>query len=60
MVARYGTDTAFFGTNCAMQPPMITRVLEQRAIYPEPCCPSPVHAFPAALGKAQLKREEGK
>jgi len=50
MVARYGADTAFFGTNCAMQPPMITRVLEQRAIYPEPCCPSPVHAFPAALG----------
>jgi len=50
MVARYGADTAFFGTNCAMQPPLITRILETRAIYPEPCCPSPVHAFPAALG----------
>jgi len=50
MIARHGPNTAFFGTNCAMQPPMITRILEGRAIYPEPCCPSPTHAFPAALG----------
>ena len=50
MIARYGSDTAFFGANCAMQIPLITRIIEGRAIYPEPCCPSPTHAFPQALG----------
>jgi hypothetical protein len=49
MVARYGANTAFFATGCAMQLPLITRVLETQAIFPEPCCPSPTHAFPAAL-----------
>ena len=50
MVARYGADTAFFATNCAMQIPLIRRVVDGRAIYPEPCCPSPTHGFPSALG----------
>jgi hypothetical protein len=50
MVARYGTDTAFFSTNCAMQIPLIKGVVDSRAIYPQPCCPSPYHGFPAALG----------
>jgi len=50
MVARYGEDTAFFATNCAMQIPLIRRVVDGRAIYPEPCCPSPTHGFPSALG----------
>jgi hypothetical protein len=50
MVARYGEDTAFFSTNCAMQIPLITGVVNSHAIYPQPCCPSPYHAFPGALG----------
>ncbi|HSH36986.1 DUF3798 domain-containing protein [Schnuerera sp.] len=49
-VEEYGKDTAFFGTNCAMQEPLIKSVLDQGAIYPEQCCPSPYHAYPGALG----------
>lgn len=49
MVAKYGPDTAFFGTNCAMQPAMIKAIVDAKAIYPQPCCPSPTHGFPSAL-----------
>lgn len=49
-VATYGKDTAFFSTNCGMQEPLIKSVVETGAIYPEPCCPSPTHGFPGALG----------
>ena len=52
MVARYGQDTAFFATNCAMQIPLISSVVAGGAIYPQPCCPSPYHGFPSALGIA--------
>ena len=45
MVKKYGKDTAFFTTDCAMQIPLITAVVEQGAIYPQPCCPSPYHGF---------------
>ncbi len=50
MVAEYGTETAFFSTNCSLQIPLITAVLDEGAIYPQPCCPSPYHGFPSALG----------
>ena len=50
MVEKYGKDTAFFSTNCSMQVPLISSVLEEGAIYPQPCCPSPYHGFPSALG----------
>jgi len=50
MVTRYGEDTAFFSTNCAMQIPLIKAVVDYHAIYPQPCCPSPFHGFPSALG----------
>ena len=50
MVARYGEDTAFFCTNCHMQIPLIKAIVDCRAIYPQPCCPSPYHGFPEALG----------
>lgn len=50
MVAQYGKDTAFFSTNCSMQTPLIKSVLDNGAIYPQPCCPSPLHGFPSALG----------
>jgi len=50
MVDQYGKDTAFFSTNCAMQTPLIKAVVDTGAIYPQPCCPSPFHGFPSALG----------
>ncbi|QEK12502.1 DUF3798 domain-containing protein [Crassaminicella thermophila] len=49
-VEQYGKDTAFFSTNCAMQVPLIKASLDEGAIYPQPCCPSPYHGFPSALG----------
>lgn len=48
-VEKYGPDTVFFTTNCGMQEPLIRSVFEQKAIYTLQCCPSPFHAFPAAL-----------
>ncbi|OPJ56468.1 DUF3798 domain-containing protein [Alkalithermobacter paradoxus] len=49
-IAELGKDTAFFSTNCAMQEPLIKSVLQEGAIYPQQCCPSPYHAYPGALG----------
>ena len=51
-MAKYeGKKVAFFTTNCGMQPSLQTAVLSQpNAYYPQPCCPSPYHAFPATLG----------
>jgi len=47
---------AFFSTNCVMQEPLQTAVLSQpNAYYPQPCCPSPYHAFPASLGLEALQ-----
>ena len=51
-VERLGENTAFFGTNCAMQVPMQEQVVATGAIYPHPCCPSPYHGFPGTLGVA--------
>ena len=48
-VAKYGKDTSFFTTNCGMQEPLIRKVFEEGAIYTLQCCPSPFHAYPAAL-----------
>jgi hypothetical protein len=48
-IEKYGKDTAFFSTNCSMQEPLIRSILEQGAIYPQQCCPSPYHGYPAAL-----------
>ena len=56
-VAQHGVNTAFFSTNCGMQEPLIRGVLEQGAIYAEPCCPSPFHAFPAAMHISTAGRE---
>lgn len=49
-IAQYGANTAVFGTNCAMQEPMIRQTVAFGGIYPVQCCPSPYHALPAALG----------
>lgn len=50
MIEKYGKDTAFFSTNCSMQIPLIKATLDGGGIYPQPCCPSPYHGYPAALG----------
>ncbi len=50
LVDRFGKDTAFFSTNCAMQTPLIKASVDAGAIYPQPCCPSPYHGYPSALG----------
>lgn len=51
-MAKYeGKKVAFFTTNCGMQPSLQQAILDQpNAYYPQPCCPSPYHAFPATLG----------
>jgi predicted small lipoprotein YifL len=49
-IQEYGTETAFFSTNCSMQEPLIKSVLEGGALYPQQCCPSPYHGYPGALG----------
>lgn len=49
-IAQYGTETAVFGTNCAMMEPLIRQSVEYGGIFPVQCCPSPYHALPAALG----------
>ena len=49
-VATHGKDVAFFSTNCGMQEPLIIATLKAGAIFPEQCCPSPTHGYPAALG----------
>ena len=58
-VAQYGKDTAFFSTNCGMQEPLIRSVMDQGAIFPEQCCPSPTHGYPGALGIAVPASDAG-
>lgn len=48
-VAEFGKETAFFSTNCSMQEPLIKSTLEQGALFPQQCCPSPYHGYPGAL-----------
>ena len=50
MVAKYGENTAFFCTCCFLQVSLIKAVMGSHAIFPQPCCPSPYHGFPEALG----------
>jgi hypothetical protein len=50
LISRYGKDTAFFSTNCSQQIPLIKAIVDAGGIYPQPCCPSPYHGFPSALG----------
>ncbi|WP_242620498.1 DUF3798 domain-containing protein [Senegalia massiliensis] len=49
-IEEYGEDTALFATNCAMQEPLIKSALNEGAILPQQCCPSPFHGYPGALG----------
>lgn len=49
-IAKYGKDTAVFGTNCPMQDVIIAKALELQFIMPEQCCPTPTQGYPAAMG----------
>ena len=57
-IETYGKDTAFFSTNCSMQEPLIRMIWELGAIYPQQCCPSPYHGYPAGLN-IDVKGHEG-
>lgn len=59
MIEKYGKDTAFFSTNCGLQIPLIKMVAEGGAIYPQPCCPSPYHGYPSALGIEIPEEKQG-
>lgn len=48
-VSEYGSDTAFFHTNCTLQPTLINTILKLGAYYPQQCCPSPYHGYPEAF-----------
>jgi hypothetical protein len=58
-IAQYGEDTAFFSTNCGMQEPLIRAVMDNGAIFPEQCCPSPTHGYPGALGIPITQEQAG-
>ena len=56
-VEELGVNTVFFSTNCGQQIPLLQQVLAYGAMYVQPCCPSPFHAFPQALGLAAAGEE---
>jgi hypothetical protein len=56
-IAKYGKDTAVFGTNCPMQDVIIAKALELGFIMPEQCCPTPTQGYPAAMG-LEIKPED--
>lgn len=58
-VQQHGVNTAFFATNCGMQEPLIRAALDNKAIMPEQCCPSPTHGYPGALGIAITEEQAG-
>jgi len=58
-IEKYGKNTAFFSTNCGLQIPLIKSVFDGGAIYPQPCCPSPYHGFPSALGIEVPEEKQG-
>ncbi|MCL2373058.1 MAG: DUF3798 domain-containing protein [Defluviitaleaceae bacterium] len=49
IIEEHGDRVAFFSTNCGMQEPLITQIINYGGFYPLQCCPSPFHALPAAL-----------
>lgn len=58
-IAKYGKDTAIFGTNCPMQDVIIAKALELKFIMPEQCCPTPTQGFPAAMGLEITAKDAG-
>ena len=58
-IAKYGKDTAIFGTNCPMQDVIIAKALELKFIMPEQCCPTPTQGYPAAMELEITKEDAG-
>lgn len=58
-IAEYGEDTALFATNCSMMEPLIRQIIEHKGIFPVQCCPSPYHAYPAALAIPVPEEQQG-
>ncbi|MCL2865077.1 MAG: DUF3798 domain-containing protein [Lachnospiraceae bacterium] len=58
-IDEHGPNTAFFSTNCGMQEPLITQIIEYGGFYPLQCCPSPLHALPAALNISIPEEHQG-
>ena len=58
-ISEHGENTAFFSTNCAMQEPLITQIAAYGGLYPEQCCPSPLHALPAAFNVTVGEEHQG-
>lgn len=58
-IDKYGKDTALFATNCAMMEPLIRQTIEHGGIFPVQCCPSPYHAYPAALSIPVPEEKQG-
>lgn len=58
-IAKYGKDTAVFGTNCPMQDVIIAQALELKFIMPEQCCPTPTQGYPAAMELAIAQEDVG-
>jgi len=52
-VERLGMNTAFFITDCFMQPLIISQTIAAGAMFVLPCCPSPFHGYPEAIGIEQ-------
>lgn len=49
-VEKYGKNTIFFTTNQCIKTLLIPAVVDNEALYPEYCCPSPVDGFRESLG----------
>ena len=49
-VKTHGKDIAVFGTNLAMQEPLIRAALDAGCLFPEQCSPGPTMGYPGALG----------
>ena len=47
MVAEYGRGTAFFATDCGLQKTLVRAIVDNGAIYPQPC--HAVHGLPLFL-----------
>ncbi|HNX29737.1 MAG TPA: DUF3798 domain-containing protein [Syntrophomonadaceae bacterium] len=49
-IAKYGTDTNIFGTNCPMYDVIIDEAFKEKFMVMEQCCPTPLQAYPTVLG----------
>lgn len=48
-IAKYGTDTNIFGSNCPMYDVIIDEALKEKFIVAEQCCPTPTQAYPTVM-----------